>query len=760
MKHAHRGRATLPFVAGTLSLVLAPHVARAQSQPWRDARRSPAERTTLLLRAMTLPEKFEQLVGAPGIVPELPQCYGARHVPGIARLHIPTLRVTNGPVGVGQNDCVPATQPRLPMSALGSRESAPATALPSGMAVAASFDTAVAARFGDVIGTEARDLALHVMEGPGLNLARVPEGGRNFEYFGEDPFLTGSMAVAEIRAIQRHGVIAMAKHFVANEQETNRFTVNETVDDRVLHELYLLPFEMAVKEGDVAAIMCSYNAVNGPHACEDRHHLTDVLRGQWGFRGYVQSDFFAAHGTATDLRAGLDHEMPGLALRGAPWFSPAKLQTALDAHQITVADIDTALARRYREMFRLGIFDRPVAQTPIDTNRDGAIARDIGEQAAVLLKNRSDLLPLDASALHSVVLIGKAEYAAKAVSGCCGGSSDVIPLHTVSPLEGVQRVLAAQHSPATASLTIVAKDNANLADAVAAARAADVAIVLAGTISDEGRDRPDLALPDSQDAMIAAVAAANPRTIVVLKDNASVLTPWIDAVPAVLESWFPGQEDGDIVARLLFGLADPAGRLPVTFPVRAADLPVHTAIQWPGLDPQGKPVPVGRNTNVPTHVEYSEGLDIGYRAFDARGIAPRFPFGYGLAYTTFALSAASVTPRVTDGHQRITVEVTVANTGRRRGAAVPQVYLALPSSLGEPPQRLVAFDKVWLDPGATRRLRLVIDPNAANHPLSWWDSRRQRWVTTPGRYEVRVGTSSRDIVAREAISVRATRTRH
>ena len=246
-----------------------------------------------------------------------------------------------------------------------------------------------------------------MLEGPGLNLARVPQGGRNFEYFGEDPFLTGTMAVAEIRAMQQHGVIAMAKHFIANEQETNRTTENAIVDDRVLHELYLLPFEMAVRDGKVASVMCSYNRVNGAYMCENPQLLTEVLRRQWGFDGYVQSDFFATHSTAPSLLAGMDHEMPGVALGPLqPWFSAARLQAALDKHEITPANIDSALARRYRQMFRLGIFDRAVATTPVDVARDAAIARSIGEQAAVLLKNEGALLPLDARRVKSVVLIG------------------------------------------------------------------------------------------------------------------------------------------------------------------------------------------------------------------------------------------------------------------------------------------------------------------------------------------------------------------
>ena len=271
-----------------------------------------------------------------------------------------------------------------------------------------------------------------------------------------------------------------------------------------------------------------------------------------------------------------------------------------------------------------------------------------------------------------MALIGKVEYATKAVAGCCDGSSDVLPLYTVTPLDGVKNVLASLGSTATVTLTVVAKDNGNLADAVASARSADVAVVLAGTLTDEGRDRPDIALADEQDAMIQAVAAANPRTVVVLKDNASVLLPWIDQVPAVLETWFPGQEDGDIMARLLFGVVTPSGKLPVTFPRVAADLPANTPRQWPGVDPDGSPVSVSRNTRAPASVEYSEGLQIGYRWYDARGIAPLFPFGYGLSYTTFRLSQLAVTPRVSDGAHPIVVQFVVENTGqqsRRRGAA-------------------------------------------------------------------------------------------
>ncbi len=746
---------------GAIALGLASQ-AHAGPPPWMNPKLPAAQRSALLIAAMTEDEKFQQLVGGPGVVPEIPACYGSRHVPGLPRLQIPTFRITNGPVGVGQNDCVPTDLPGLPLASLGNPKSAKATGLPSGMAVAASFDRDVARRFGDVLGTESRHLALHVLEGPGVNLARVPQAGRNFEYFGEDPFLAGALAVAEIRAIQAHGVIAMAKHFVANEQETNRFTVNEIVDDRVLHELYLLPFEMAVKDGDVAAIMCSYNSVNGPHACEDGHILTEILRTQWGFKGYVQSDFFAVHSTAPSLLAGMDHEMPGLTINRpgtvGPWFTPTNLRAALDSRQISPAVIDQALARRYTQMFRLGIFDRPVVQTPIDAARDGAIARSIGEQAAVLLKNDHGLLPLDAGRLRTVALIGQGDYATKAVSGCCGGSSDVIPLYTVTPLQGVRNSLKALGSKATAELTVVANDNSNLAAAVAVAKAADVVIVFAGTLSEEGRDLPGITLPNGQDALVAAVAAANPRTVVVMKDNASALLPWIDKTPAVLEAWFPGQEDGDIVARLLFGQANPSGKLPVSFPRRAEDVAAGTPRQWPGVDAQGAAVPVAVNNNAITTVDYSEGLAIGYRWYDARGVAPLFPFGHGLSYTRFQISGLQVTPGAADGRRPIQVRFAVRNTGHRRGAEVAQVYLSLPQilskSLGEPPRRLVGFEKVWLKPGQTRTVQLTIDPAASNHPLGTWDSAAQAWKIADGTYQVQVATSAGAPGLKRAVTVR------
>jgi beta-glucosidase len=772
-------------------------------------------RAKLLIAAMSLPQKMQQLTGAnPEILPELPQCFGARHVSGIAALNIPTFRITNGPVGLGQNDCVSASIKEKMLSgfgtfsisaAYGDPTSAKATALPSAMGVAASFDPEVASLFGTVIGTEMNNLGLHVFEAPGVNLARLPILGRNFEYFGEDPYLSGTMAAAEIRAIQSKGLIAMAKHYAANEQETNRLTIQETVAPQVLRELYLLPFEMAVKDGKVASLMCSYNYLNGQSACENRMLLTDVLRRDWGFTGYVQSDFFAVKSTVATLANGLDHEMP------KPGFwAPDKLSAALDKGELTVAQIDTALARRYTQMFKAGIFDRPLVQTPIDFAGGGRTAREIGARAAVLLQN-GGALPLRKD-VREVVLIGKASqvYAQQAVAGGAvvgeamgggGGSSDVVPTYTVSPVEGLRNALGKQ-----ASVKLILVDDANqtatidgkattFADAVAAAAGADAVVVMAGTIAEEGADRATFTNADGKllaagaalgngldwytqrsnkislttganaakdsrtNAMIAALLAARStsgrtmaaKSVLVLKDNAGVALPPAlvgPRGPAILEVWFPGQEDGNIVADLLFGKANPSGKLPVTFPFTGKGfLDTTTESQFPGVaaaDGKGQTV------------TYSEQLAIGYRWYDANagggcavaaGKNPcvAFPFGHGLSYTSFTVAKPQLSQDAAKNVWRASARVT--NTGKRAGAEVVQVYLSLPASANavgakQPPRRLIGFQRIELAPGASGNVSIVIDPAASNHPMSVWNERAGKWVIPTGNFTVWMGKSS------------------
>ena len=780
------------------AVMLHSRATEAQSLPWMNTALAPEARAALLVGAMTLDQKEQQLVGnQPEIVPELPQCKGARHVRGIASLSIPTLRITNGPVGIGQNDCVDPSV--MGFGAFTDPSSAKATALPSAISLAASFDPAVTSEFGNVIGTEANNLALHVFEAPGVNMARIPVLGRNFEYFGEDPYLTGTMAVAEIIAVQANGLIAMAKHFAANEQETNRMTIQEIVDRRVLREIYLLPFEMAVKDGDTAAVMCSYNSVNGFQACENKELLTDVLRNQWGFDGYVQSDFFAVKSTAASMLAGLDHLMPFPQMIVPPFtpvWSPAELNAALAAGQLQVSDLDRALLRRYTQMFRMGIFERqPLVQTPIDFAAGGVKARSIGVQGGVLLQNDNHVLPFSAGALTNVVLIGKATqvYAQQAVAGGAlvgqpmgagGGSSDVVPNYTVSPLDGLKNVLAALgNTTATVTLITVQDDNSDLEAAKAAAAGADAVIIMAGTIAEEGADRASFAdstgltmtvVGDSLDwyaakpntistatsnpptnsntvAMITGILGATSttakpmaaKTALVLKDNAGVaIDPALLGAggPAILEVWFPGQEDGHIVADLLFGATNPSGKLPVTFPKVGQGF-----MDWVKTDPSV--YPGVKNLAGQPQVEYKEGLKIGYRWYDAMGVTPAFPFGHGLSYTSFAYSNFQVTPTVSDGTTPFTVQFTVQNTGNRAGADVPQIYLGFLGAFGEPPKRLVGFQKISLNPGEQKLVTLPIDPTATNHPLSYWDTNAQNWALAHGKLSFYLGHSAGDIVS-------------
>ncbi len=770
-----------------------------KSLPWMDNTLTPAQRAGLLVEAMSLAQKQQQLVGnAPEIVPELPHCYGARHVRGIAALQIPTLRITNGPVGIGQNDCVDASlaeQPDNRMAAYTDPSSAKATALPSAIAVAASFDPNMGSAFGEVIANEANALALHVFEAPGMNLARIPVLGRNFEYKGEDPYLSGVIAVAEIRAVQKQGVIAMAKHFVANEQETNRMNLAQTVDEQVLRELYLLPFEMSVKDGEVASLMCSYNDVNGKQSCENAYLLTDVLRENWGFEGYVQSDFFAVKSTAESMRAGLDHLMPV-----PTQWSPQQINAALEAGELQEADLDQALIRRYRQMFRMGIFDRPLKQTPIDFTAGGESARKIGVESGVLLQNNG-ALPFAAD-VKKVVVIGKQSqvYAQQAVAGgvmvgkpmgAGGGSSDVVPNYTISPVEGIRNVLTdLGNNDAQVSLVLVADDNSNIDKAVSAAREADAVIIMAGTIAEEGADRitvadptavgPAVTIGDGLDwytpapntltsitggvfgrennpeknsqsvAMIEKLMAADPamaaKTALVLKDNAGLAVPdsqWIlgDKGPAILEVWFPGQEDGHIVADLLFGVHNPSGKLPVTFPLEGKgflDFIADDPGYFPGVMVDGKAT-----------VEYKEGLNIGYRWYDANisgdctvattghNACVAFPFGYGLSYTSFSVGEADLVER--DGRYEITT--TVSNTGDRAGAEVVQVYLGVPAD-GQPPKRLVGLQKVALAAGQSSQVTITIDPEATHHPLSVFDKKAKQFVIPSGEFTFYVGHSS------------------
>lgn len=628
-------------------------------------------RAKAIVAKMTLDEKIDQMHG-------IKTATQYRVVPGNDRLKIPPLLVTNGPSGVGPGDVV---QPS-------------ATALPAPISLAATWDVDASRRFGDIIGSETVNVGRNLMEAPTINIARVPTNGRTFEGYGEDPYLVGELAVANIKAIQDHRVLANVKHYIANNQETNRFKVNEAIDERTLREIYLPAFEASMKQGKSASAMCAFPKINGTFSCEHPWLLTGLARDEWKWDGFYTSDFGAVHSTVESAKAGLDLEMP------TGKFFGDELKKAIADGKVTVEEVDAKLVRRFAKMIEFGIFDRPITQTPIPAEKNGAVARALAQEGMVLLKNNSNLLPLDPKALKSIALIGP--YAGAAMTGG-GGSSKVKPLYTVKPLDGLK-------SRTSAPISYV--DGADIDAAVAAAKAAEVAIVMVGDNATEGKDRPSLALDGNQDALVEAVAAANPKTVVVLKSGGPVLMPWLNKAPAVLEAWYPGEEDGNAVAGVLFGEVNPSGKLPITFPRAPGDVPANTPAQYPGID--------GTAT-------YSEGVFVGYRHYDARKIAPLFPFGYGLSYTRFSVNAKVVGP---------VVHVQVINTGKREGSEVVQVYVGSPSTptLKEAPRELGAFAKVSLKPGERKMVTLTLNDRAFSH----WDAQSHNWKITPGQHKISV----------------------
>ncbi|GIH14359.1 beta-glucosidase [Rugosimonospora africana] len=675
--------------------------ASSNDRPWLRTTESPQLRARQLVARMTLDEKLSQVStsaagrGGGGI---------ARLVPGIPRLGVPDFRIANGPAGLGSG-----TTPKQ----------ASATALPAPVALAASFDPDLAGRYGTVEGRETANSGYSLLEAPSVNIVRVPGSGRAFENYGEDPYLAGQLAVANIHAIQSQGVLAEVKHFVANDQETDRLTINEKVDDRTLHEIYLPPFEAAVKQGDVAAVMCAYPSVNDEFMCQNAPLLNRVLRGQWGFGGFVQSDAGATHSAVGSVQAGQDLELAA----AGPYHRDLR-QAVLDG-KVSESSLSTLIERRMATEIRFGLFDHPVRPGPIDAAAGGRVARAVSEQGTVLLKNSGKQLPLNPATVHSIAVIGRC---AQSPPPAGGGSSHVNPLYTVTPAQGIRR-------RAGSAVTVTSYDGSDTGTAVQRAAAADVAVVVVSDQESEGSDRMSLALPGNQNQLVAAVAAANPHTVVVVDSGGPVLMPWLGAVPAVLEAWYPGEEAGNALAAVLFGDVNPSGKLPVTFPASDATGPLGSRAQFPGVDGT---------------VSYTEGLRVGYRWYGAQHVRPLFPFGYGLSYTSFRYGQLTVSPAA--DHHDVTVTVDVTNTGDRAGADVVQVYLSYPPAAGEPPNQLRAFRKVSLDPGQTRTVSLTLDRDA----FTVWNSSAQAWRTVAGTYPLSVGDSSADLPLHASVTMPAT----
>lgn len=661
-------------------------------RPWFDTSIPVEPRITKLLAKLTLDEKAQLLYG----VEPLPGSGPAGYVAGIPRLGVPALVLSDGPVGL--RDSVRAASRR------------PATALPATVSLAASFDPDLARSYGQTLGVEARARGVHVLYGPAMNIVRVPIGGRNFEYFSEDPHLTGALATTYIQGVQSQHVAAQIKHYGLNSQESARHTASSNVDERTMREIYLGPWQTAVQQGGAWSVMCSNNPVNAVYACENRKLLSDLLETEWAFDGVVGSDYAATHSAIGSVQAGLDQSFSWL-----DWgaFYRDLPQLVRDG-KVAEATVDARVRRVLRMMFRIGLFDAsrdiPVINQPVHA----ALARRTAQEGTVLLRNDAKILPLQVGAIRSIAVVGP--YAATAHPGG-GGSSRVIPFHTVSPVQGITARVGE-------TATVTTADGADIAAAVAKARAADVALVVVGDTTKEGIDRTDMDLPDNQDALISAVAAANPKTVIVLQTGAPVTMPWLTKVSTLVETWYPGQEGGDALAAVLFGDADPSGRLPVTFPTSAAQSPSMGAPRYPAG---------------PNGYDYTEGLDVGYRGFDNRGLTPLFPFGHGLSYTTFGYSGLTLTP-VTSGTRRdVRVSFTVTNTGQRAGVAVPQVYVGYPAIAQEPPRQLRGFDRFALAPGAGRAVTLTL----SQHAFEYWAT--GGWRTAAGSYQISVGSSSRSL---------------
>ncbi|GAA1131685.1 glycoside hydrolase family 3 C-terminal domain-containing protein [Nocardioides aquiterrae] len=707
------GLALLPF-----TVAARPAQAADPCAAWMDPHDSADHRADALVAAMTQDQKLGMLTFSD---PPWFAFYGtAGHVDGIPELCVPDLVLSDAGSGVAGLQVA-------------------TTVFPSGVAQASTWDPALQRRLGRAIGEEAYAKGINVLLGPGMNIARTPYNGRNFEYFGEDPHLAASTATAFIRGIQDNPVLASAKHYAFNNQETDRMTVDVRVDERTRREIYLPAFEAAVTKAHVGSVMCSYNRVGGTYACENPRLLTGYLRDDWGFDGFVESDWGATHSTGPAAMAGLDLEMHASPLPQR-YFSADNLRAALADGSLTRARVDDMVRNVVRPMFAHGLFDHPVQPGPEPYLSDVStphtrLARTVAAEGTVLLKNRDGLLPFRREGGRTIAVIGWAANPVGATSSTSGGGSSHGSgvARQVSPLEGITTAARAHGD------RVVYVEGSNAADAQAAAAAADEVVVVATDGSSEGSDRPDLgfrpamcvsvgcsSIPLDQEGMIAAAAAANPHTVVVLDVGGPVRMPWLADAGAVLVPWYGGLQHGNALADVLYGAAEPGGRLPQTFP-RSEAQASFAPKAYPGVD--------GRET-------YEEGLLVGYRGYDARGERPLFPFGFGLGYTTFAFRDLDVRR---DG-AGAEVTFTVRNTGDRAGAAVPQVYVSFPRSAGEPPKRLEGFDKLTLAPGKSRRVTIHLDRRA----FAYWD---RGWTVDPGRYRISVGSSSRDLPLRTPLTL-------
>ena len=728
----------------TMTLLLAVPFVHGQtsSRPWMDKSLSTADRVDLVLKQMTLDEKLELLHGngmAHAANWQMPLTHlangGAGYVVGVPRLGIPPIIMSDAAYGVrasGENGRY-------------------STALPSDVALASSWDTEAACDYGAVIGRELRAQGYSMTLGGGVNITRDPRNGRTFEYAGEDPLLAGTMVGNLMKCEQAQHVIGDIKHYALNDQETGRNIVNAIISKRAFQESDLLAFHIAIKIADPGAVMCSYNRINGDYACENPYTLHDTLKQEWGFKGFVLSDWGGTHSTEAAIAAGLDQEQPM-----ADYLGP-KLKLAVEAGKVPMVQIDDSARRVLYAEFLSGIVDYPVEKSVVDVQTGFDVAQSVEEKSIVLLKNQNAILPLNRAGVHKIAVIG-GHADVGMISG--GGSAQVDPPggnaimppgkgathwqdHIWFPTSPVNALRAAM--PEAQIDFDAGKD---LAAAAKLAKSADIAIVFAYQWESEGMDLPNLSLPDGQDELIASVAEANPHTIVVLETGTAVKMPWIDKVQGVVEAWYAGSGGHKALANVLTGEVNPSAKLAMTFPASEEDLPRPTIAPLPPRDRGQGTGAVNGETHVASRysVTYSEGAKVGYKWYRAEHKPVLFPFGFGLSYTTFAYSGL----KAEQENGQATVSFSVKNTGKRPGTEITQLYAALPDSAGEAFRRLVGWQRVELKPGESKAVSITIDPQM----LSIYDEQKIGWTLLPGSYRVFAGSSEANTPLQGTLAIR------
>lgn len=672
---------------------------------------------------------------------------------GVQRLGIPELWTTDGPHGIRPEVLWDEWE-----QAAWTNDSC--VAFPALTALAATWNPELAELYGRSLGEEALYRGKDVVLGPGVNIYRTPLNGRNFEYMGEDPLLASHMVVPYIKGLQSNGVAACVKHYALNNNEVNRHTSNVIVDDRTLYEIYLPAFKAAVTEGGAWSIMGSYNLYQNQHGCHNKRLLCDILRDEWGFDGVVISDWGGTHDTAEAVENGLDLEFGswtngltnGRSNAYDNYYLANPYLKLLREGKADMATLDNKVRNVLRLIFRTAMkSDKGFGSLCSDEHY--AAARRIGAEGIVLLRNKGNLLPLDPSKPQNILVVG--ENAVKMMT-VGGGSSSLKVQRETSPLDGLRAQAPAgstvvwergyvgdptgEYNGVTSGQDLSESRSADrlIADADAAARRADVVIFVGGLNKATGQDcedsdRESLALPYNQDAVIEALVAANPRTVVVNVSGNAVAMPWADKVPAILQAWFLGSESGNSLADVIFGRVNPSGKLPMTFPVRLDDVAAHAVGEYPGTKRADSDI---------VDIRYNEGVMVGYRWFDTRKIRPLFAFGHGLSYTTFGYGKLSADASKIGPDGALTLSVDVTNTGSRAGAETVQLYISdTKASVKRPAKELKNFAKIYLEPGQTKTVTFTVRPS----DLAFFDAGAHAWKAEPGEFRAHVGAASDDI---------------